>query len=362
MSTITYDSIRSKVILIFKYKYSLKFNEEEECYTLNFDDIRNLSNLISPCSQKLENVLNEIIITLQNQGFEFLCFDNEKIECVVEPIIKCVYNEDKLKESERNRSLSFISEESSSLEAKIQDLIGGYIRDDDLRRLPFDKMFKYGQLDNIKKYLEENPEQNVSIDNMNYAASNNHVNILKWGINQNPPIVPHWTAINANNMENGLLNIAFLYYKRKLLNLDDDNNNDFSLKIQSQSAKENRLDILKWFFKYDKLVYDYVLNIAGENGHLRILKWITTNLPKNPSYPSVFDNEYIYIAAMKGYLNILKWGIKYDANLLGDDNAMIDIMNSAFVNEYHDILEWGAHRNPPILPADNIDDIKHLYI
>jgi len=48
-----------------------------------------------------------------------------------------------------------------------------------------------------------------------------------------------------------------------------------------------------------------------------------------------------------GHINILEWGAKRNPPILPTWRGM----NMAFKNGHINILEWGAKRNPPILPT-----------
>ena len=173
-----------------------------------------------------------------------------------------------------------------------------------------------------RKYYEELA---TSGGDVNDAAENGHLDVLKW-LYAHANILPE--DIGANEaVRNEHLDVLEWLAQHNIFP---------DIRGYNLAAEKGHLDVLKWLAQY-KFLPDYKgANNAAKNGHLDVLKWLYEQhniLPNKNGADSTAEN---------GYLNVLVW--------LDQHNILPSVSgaNWAAMKGHLDILDWLEHKN--ILP------------
>jgi hypothetical protein len=184
-----------------------------------------------------------------------------------------------------------------------------------------------GQLNILEWLFGINPSLILDIDNANWAAFGNHVNILNWFEQHN--ILPSEDGANY-------------------------------------AAEENSLDALKWLKERDIFPTTVGATDALVNGHIDVLNWLASQNP--PIFPdtdtmtSLFENwriERSVIGANRlmgietSNLFALKWLSSEDPPIYPDIRGI----NNAIGNNHLDILKWLAEINPSLVLNTEVANI-----
>ncbi|MBL4898518.1 MAG: hypothetical protein JKX76_02595, partial [Colwellia sp.] len=164
-------------------------------------------------------------------------------------------------------------------------------------------------------------------------------------------------------------------------------------------VKYNRINILEWFFSYEKqspkqnqsvlfgstgsttgfsrkrFIYflPWMMNIAVSYNNIEVLQWGTTIMSRSILldhiiYPVLPDSFTLHWALKKGFVDIINWGSKQPLYItpkmrtrgfhIEDTNTQklysvdVSTMNKAASYGHINILEWGIHQTPCIYPNE----------
>ena len=255
-----------------------------------------------------------------------------------------------------------------------------------------------GFIDIIIFFNDNYKEKNIYSSNIiSYAASNGHLNIIKY-IYENENV-----NFNNNNNSNQKIEKINLLSGRLAIDLaalnghldiikwlDYNKNENCSKNALYNACKNGHFDIVKWLIINKKLLFinrrsiDFAayngnieiirflydnnlrfstkkaMDSAAENGHIECLKYLHKNLDVGCT------SNAIDLAAKNGHLNVIKW--LHNNNNVGCSNNAMDL---AAKNGHLDVIKWldinrkeGCTTNAIDLAAKNgyIEVVKYLNI
>ncbi|TMW66058.1 hypothetical protein Poli38472_003823 [Pythium oligandrum] len=166
-----------------------------------------------------------------------------------------------------------------------------------------------------------------TLDAFRYAAQNGHLNVIKY-LHQN----------NIGGIPDDLLDIATVYGHNEVVAYIREHSikTKITPRIVEEAGRLGRLDILQWDHEFvrDVKLLQRAMNNAVVNGHLDVVKWLTT-------HRQIACGAYaLERAAASGNLDILRW-IHEQKN--GDWTT--DVMDAAASKGNLEMVKWlDAHR------------------
>ena len=183
----------------------------------------------------------------------------------------------------------------------------------------------------------------------NYAASNGHLDVVKWLHEYTKEGCTHLAMDRAS--ENGHLEVVKWLHEHR--------SEGCTGAAMDRAASNGHLEVVKWLHEHRSegcthLAMDYaasnghleiviLLHHNGvkfsdrmfvttvRNGHLHVVKWLYQNISKHWHDA----NSAIDIAISNGHFKMVKWLMEHMHRC-----PSIDVMNAAALSGYHDIIQW----------------------
>jgi hypothetical protein len=160
----------------------------------------------------------------------------------------------------------------------------------------------------------------------NRASKNNHIEVLKWAI-QN----------GASYNGDVYANIAFNGDLETLKQMHQEHPND-EMRLAwvplayNQAAFGGHLDILEWLRQtFGPIWDDHIYLFAAHSNQVKILEWLIRSSPVIPNYTQL-SSQISWHAAVTGSLDSLKW--------LRSHGVPMDIQDCIRFTKYENVIEW----------------------